>query len=79
MKIDFYTFTMGDVDDFDVYANLAINRWQQTEQGQWVMANAHSLTYHTHPDDRDWGHRVTIRGQISEPKLITEYFLRWPN
>jgi len=25
-----------------------------------------------------WGYDVAIRGEINDPKRITEYFLRWP-
>ena len=68
---------MGDVDDVDIYAAQPIYQWQQTEQGQWVMANANNLTYHTIPDEAMWGHRITIRGEIADPRKQTEYFLRW--
>lgn len=69
---------MGDVEDVDIYAAQPIWEWQQTAKGQWVMENAHSLTYHTVPDPVHWGHNVVIRGEINDPKKITEYYLRWP-
>lgn len=68
---------MGDVDDIDIYVAQPIYDWQQTAKGRWVMENAHSLTYLTQPDENYWGHRVAIRGEITDPKKITEYFLRW--
>ena len=78
MKITFHRFNMGDVEDVDVYAAQPILEWQQTEQGQWVMENAHNLTYHTRPDQMRWGYDVAIRGEITDPRKQTEYFLRWP-
>lgn len=69
---------MGDVDDVDVYAAQPIWEWQQTEQGQWVMENAYDLTYYTLADPSNFGHRICIRGEIKDPKKITEYYLRWP-
>ena len=78
MKITFHTFTMGDVEDPDIYAAEPIYKWQQTEQGTWVMQNAHDLTYHTGADPHSFGYRISIRGIINDPKRITEYFLRWP-
>lgn len=78
MKITFHKFSMGDVDDVDIYAAEPIWQWQQTEQGRWVMDHAHNLTYHTQPDHKYWGHDVAIRGELNDPKKITEYFLRWP-
>jgi len=78
MKINFHTFTMGDVDDVDVYAAQPIYEWQQTDHGRWVMENAHNLTYHTMADASLMGHRIVIRGEITDPRKTTEYFLRWP-
>jgi len=70
---------MCDVDDVDIYASQPIYEWQQTEHGKWVMENAHDLTYHTRPDEAMWGYRVVIRGEISDPRKVTEYYLRWLN
>lgn len=78
MKITFHSFNLGDVDDVDIYVAGPIYEWQQTDQGQWVMGNAYDLTYHTSADPATFGHRVVIRGEIKDPKKITEYFLRWP-
>jgi len=77
VKINFHTFTMGDVDDVEIYAAQPIHEWQQTEHGRWVMENAHDLTYHTKADETTWGYRVVIRGEISDPRKVTEYYLRW--
>lgn len=78
MKINFHTFTMGDVEDPEIYAAEPIHQWQQTEQGRWVMKHAHNLTYHQQPDAVTWGYRFVIRGDLNDPRKITEYFLRWP-
>lgn len=78
MKINFHTFTMGDVEDPDIYAAQPIWEWQQTPKGQWVMENAYNLTYHTTQDYSLMGHRIVIRGEITDPRKQTEYFLRWP-
>lgn len=77
MKITFHRFRMGDVDDVDIYAAEPIWQWQQTDKGRWVMEHAHSLTYHTQPDASFWGHDVVIRGEIADPRKVTEYYLRW--
>lgn len=76
MKVTFYSFGMGDVDDVDVYAAQPIYEWQQTEHGRWVMAHAKDLRYYTSADVATFGYRISIRGEL-EPKLATEYFLRW--
>lgn len=79
MRMTFHEFTMGDVDDIDIYIADPIHKWQQTEQGRWVMTNARDLKYYTSPDPNTLGHRVAIRGEIEQGPLLTEYFLKWPN
>jgi len=69
---------MGDVEDPDVYVAEPIYQWQQTDHGRWVMENAHNLTYHHQPDAYTWGYLFVIRGELHDPKKITEYYLRWP-
>ena len=78
MQITFHSFTMGDVDDVDIYVAQPIYEWQQTQQGKWVMANAQDLKYYTNPDASTFGYKITIRGSL-EPIKATEYFLRWNN
>ena len=68
---------MGDVDDIDVYVAEPIYKWQQTEQGKWVMQNVHDLQYRTCPEPHTFGYRVDICGKIDEGPLLTEYFLKW--
>lgn len=68
---------MGDVEDPEIIAGFPIAEWQKTEQGQWVMQNAHDLTYYQQPNDNFWGYKFVIRGSITDPKKITEYLLRW--
>ena len=72
----FHSFTMGDVDDIDIYVAQPIYEWQQTDHGKWVMENAQDLAYYTSPDHNTFGHRITIRGEL-EDKKATEYYLKW--
>ena len=74
----FHEFSMGDVDDVDIYVAQPIYEWQQTEQGKWVMQHAQNLTYHTAPDLHTFGYRVTITGDIDLGPQLTEYLLKWP-
>lgn len=78
MQVTFHSFSMGDVDDVDIYVAEPIYHWQQTEQGRWVMSHAQDLRYHTFADPATFGYRVSIRGDIKPGPLLTEYFLRWP-
>lgn len=78
MRVTFHVFTMGDVDDVDIFVAEPIYEWQQTEQGRWVMSHAKDLKYYTDADPNTMGYRVTIRGEIQEGPLLTEYLLKWP-
>jgi len=77
MNITFHTFTMGDVEDVDIYVAEPIWKWQQTEQGKWAMTHAEDLRYHTSTDPATFGYLISIRGTVNDPKRITEYFQRW--
>lgn len=70
---------MGDVEDVDIYVAEPIYQWQQTPKGKWAMDHAQDLTYHTFADPSTFGYRITIRGKIADPHMVTEYYLRWPN
>ena len=39
-EIVVHEFTMGDVDDPDLYAGEPLWQWQQSEEGQWIMDHA---------------------------------------
>lgn len=69
---------MGDVDDPDIYVAQPIWDWQQTEQGQWVMAHCLDPKYSYSPDGASWGHRVRLYGDISEQDA-TFFQLKWGN
>lgn len=40
IKMVVHTFNVGDVEDPFVYAAEPIWKWENTEQGKWVMAHA---------------------------------------
>lgn len=42
MAVEFivHEFSLGDVDDPEIYASQPIWDWQQTEAGKWVMEHA---------------------------------------
>lgn len=76
VSVVFHSFSLGDVDDVDIYVAQPIYEWQQTEKGKWVMEHAHDLAYHTNADTNTWGHRITITGQLPA-KLATLYYLTY--
>ena len=53
-----HSFTMGDVEDPDLYAAQPIHEWQQSEQGQWVMEHAVETPFwHRSVDPASYGHK----------------------
>ena len=67
---------MGDVEDPELYAAQPLYEWQQTTQGQWVMAHCTDPQYVIRGDDHTWGYKVFIYGEV-EDQLATEYYLKW--
>jgi hypothetical protein len=63
-----HTITMGDVDDPDLFVADPIWRWQQTEEGQWIMEHSQQQ-----PEWRrstcpvSWGWKYDIVAWLSEP------------
>lgn len=76
LRIKFHSFTLGDVDDVEIYAAQPIYEWQQTPPGKWVMQHAHDVSWQRVLDPTVMGYRVTIYGYL-EPLLATEYVLRY--
>lgn len=72
-----YSFTMGDVEDPQLYAAHPIWEWQQTEMGQWVMENALETPMFTiEPDLHSMGYRILITGDLN-PEAETYFRLKY--
>lgn len=62
-----HTFTIGDVEDPDIYAGEPLWQWRQSEAGQWVMENAVEQPYWISSLDHvTWGHNYKIMARLSE-------------
>lgn len=70
-----HRFTMGDVEDVEIYIAQPISEWQQTEHGKWVMAHGKDPQYHINADPVSYGYQIVITAHIT-PKRWTEYVLR---
>jgi len=75
-KVRVHAFNMGDVEDPEIYAGLAIYDWQQTEQGRFIMKHGHDHMYTTAVDHNTYGYRCVITCEL-ESKKLSEYYLRW--
>lgn len=74
-----HEFTMGDVDDPDLYAAQPLWEWEQTDKGQWVMHNAYEKPVWYRLDSYDYmGYKYIIKAKFCGAKL-TEYLLKYGN
>ncbi len=71
-----HTFTMGDVEDPDLYAAQPLWEWQESEQGKWVMTHAvETPVWHRTADTYNYGYRYAITAKLQGARL-TEWLLR---
>ena len=71
-----HTFTMGDVDDPDLYAAQPLYEWQQSEQGKWVMEHAvETPCWNRVADIYNYGYKYNITAKLQGARL-TEWLLR---
>ena len=77
MKICVKTFQLSDVDDPEIYAAEPLYKWQQTEQGQWVMNHSVNQPYfNITVDHNTYGYKCKIYADLSEIDL-TYFKLKW--
>lgn len=63
-----HEFTMGDVEDPELYAAHPLWEWQQSEQGQWVMEHAVETPYWISAADyTTYGYKVKVMARLSDP------------
>lgn len=72
-----HEFSMGDVEDPDLYAAQPLIEWENSERGQWIMKNAcDTPTWHRMADQVTYGYRYRITAKLMGPAL-TEWLLRY--
>lgn len=75
-EIIVHQFSMGDVDDPDLYAAQPLYEWEHSEAGQWIMKNAADTpTWYRLADPVSYGYKYQIRAKLMGPAL-TEWLLR---
>jgi len=76
-EVTVHEFTMGDVEDPDLYAAQPLYEWTQSERGRWVMENACEVpVYHHITDFASMGYKYIIRAKFMGSTL-TEYLLKY--
>lgn len=72
-----HTFSMGDVEDPDIYAAEPLLKWEESEIGQWIMQRAlETPIWHRTIDDIRLGYKYKITARLSE-RDYTFWALRW--
>ena len=72
-----HEFSMGDVEDPDLYAAEPLWNWQQSEAGQWVIKHAVETPFwHRTVDPASYGHKYYIIARLSEQDQ-TYWTLKW--
>jgi hypothetical protein len=62
-----HEFSMGDVEDPDLYAAQPISEWQNSDAGKFVMAHAVENPYWTRTiDQTSYGYRYAIVARMCE-------------
>lgn len=75
----FHQFTMGDVEDPQLYAAGPLLEWEKSEVGQWVMEHAVETPVFTiGPDMHSYGYKITITGKLEERDEVY-YRLKYDN
>ena len=76
-KLIVHRFSLGDVEDPEIYAAGPIWDWQQSEAGKFVMENAaEPPTYHQHFDQLHYGYQYAITAWLADQDA-TYFCLRW--
>jgi hypothetical protein len=74
-----HTFSMGDVEDPDIYAAEPLLKWQQSESGSWVMCHClEQPVWHRYADPMSYGYKYAITAKLSG-KDYTYWSLKWGN
>lgn len=67
VKVIVHQFTLGDVDDPEIYAAQPIWEWQQSEAGKWVMENAVEEPYWARYNDyQSYNYQYKIVATLTE-------------
>lgn len=77
-KITFHEFSIGDVEDPELYAAFPLGKFMDTDKGQWIKANCADPQYIIRADPGAYGHKIIVYGEV-EDRLAVEWILRWGN
>lgn len=74
-----HRFKVGDVDEPDIYAASGLWEWQNSPQGEFIIANAvETPTWYKQAGTEFYGYSYAITAKLEKSKLV-EYYLKWGN
>lgn len=77
IELTVHGFSVGDVEDPEIYAAGPIIDWQNTEVGKWVMENAvEKPVYYQHIDYNTYGYKYIIKARFSDEDAMI-FRLKW--
>jgi hypothetical protein len=77
IELTVHGFSVGDVEDPEIYAAGPIIDWQNTEVGKWVMENAvEKPVYYQHMDYNNYGYKYVIKARFSDEDAMI-FRLKW--
>ena len=69
-KVVVHSFTVGDVDDPDIYAAEPLHEWQHSEAGKWIIEHSvETPSWNKIIDYYSFGHRYTIVAHLRDVDL----------
>ena len=78
VKVVVHRFSLGDVDDVEIYAAQPIYEWQQTEAGKWVMDHSIDTYWARHMDMDSWSQQFKVVATLTEQDA-TYFALKYDN
>jgi len=76
-KVVVHKFTVGDVEDPDLYAGEPLWKWQESDAGKFVAENAiEPPVWQRDIDHLHFGYRYAIVATL-EKKKLSEFYLRF--
>lgn len=69
-KVVVHKFTVGDVDDPDIYAAEPMYKWQHSEAGKWIMEHSvETPSWNKEMDFNTYGHKYAIVAYLRDIDL----------
>jgi len=77
--INVYEFSMGDVEDPDLWAAEPLYKWEKSESGKWIMEHAiEPPVWQRQLDITQMGYRYCVTAKLRS-KDLTYFLLKWNN